>query len=155
MRSMYRLPEIYGTYSRLYGVLVETIKLITLMHNRKFSLEELQAKFGQSHGIWLYDICRGIDTSEGKGKHTQLIHGDLTLTPRPTVTKVKVAKSMMASKVFSPPLRLHADVERWMAVLGSEIYMRMMDEFEERSRWAKTLVVRRSSLYNDLCENAI
>ncbi|CAO3673051.1 unnamed protein product [Umbelopsis ramanniana] len=87
----------------------------------KYSSEELQAKFGQSQGIWLYDICRGIDNSE--------------------VTMVKVTKSMMASKVFSPPLRMIADVERWMAVLGSEIYMRIMDDFEERSRWPKTLVI--------------
>jgi nucleotidyltransferase/DNA polymerase involved in DNA repair len=36
------------------------------LDNRKYSLEELQIKFGQSQGIWLYDICRGIDTSEGK-----------------------------------------------------------------------------------------
>ncbi|KAI8575106.1 hypothetical protein K450DRAFT_263282 [Umbelopsis ramanniana AG] len=87
----------------------------------KYSSEELQAKFGQSQGIWLYDICRGIDNSE--------------------VTTIKITKSMMASKVFSPPLRLISDVERWMAVLGSEIYMRMMDDFEERSRWPKTLVI--------------
>lgn len=57
------------------------------------------------------------------------------------MTTIKITKSMMASKVFSPPLRMLADVERWMAVLGSEIYMRIMDDFEERSRWPKTLVV--------------
>ncbi|KAI9285429.1 hypothetical protein BC943DRAFT_323322 [Umbelopsis sp. AD052] len=87
----------------------------------KYSSEELQAKFGQSQGIWLYDICRGIDNSE--------------------VTTIKITKSMMASKVFTPPLRLISDVERWMAVLGSEIFMRIMDDFEERSRWPKTLVI--------------
>lgn len=57
------------------------------------------------------------------------------------VTQVKIAKSMMASKVFSPPLRSLVDVERWIAVLGAEIYMRIMDDFEERSRWPRTLMV--------------
>ncbi|CAM0140234.1 unnamed protein product [Umbelopsis sp. WA50703] len=47
----------------------------------------------------------------------------------------------MASKVFSPPLRSLVDAERWIAVLGAEIYMRIMDDFDERSRWPKTLMV--------------
>jgi hypothetical protein len=61
----------------------------------------------------------------------------------------------MASKVFQPPLRFVADVERWMAVLGSEIYMRIMDDFEERSRWPKTLVVSSKLLSSEVCRLAL
>lgn len=29
-------------------------------------MEELQSKFGQATGIWLYNICRGIDFEDGQ-----------------------------------------------------------------------------------------
>jgi hypothetical protein len=119
------------------------------MHNRKFSLEELQAKFGQAQGIWLYDICRGKDTSEGNIVVSIMNPFIMILTTASVVTKVKFTKSMMASKQFTPPLRLVSDVERWMSVLGSEIYMRIMDDFEERSRWPKTLVVRSRIIFSN------
>jgi hypothetical protein len=68
---------------------------------------------------------------------------------------VKIAKSMMASKVFSPPLRTIADVERWLVVLGAEIYMRIMDDYEERSRWPKTLTASEKLLVTKYPEKAI
>jgi DNA polymerase eta len=112
------------------------------LDNRKYSLEELQIKFGQSQGIWLYDICRGIDTSEGNmAPRRHSLYMQYLIKVKKKVTQVKIAKSMMASKVFSPPLRSLVDAERWIAVLGAEIYMRIMDDFDERSRWPKTLMV--------------
>lgn len=33
-----------------------------------YSIEELQRKFGKSTGLYIYNICRGIDNEEGTNK---------------------------------------------------------------------------------------
>jgi hypothetical protein len=38
---------------------------ILLFFYRKYNVEGLQERFGESTGMYLYDICRGIDHEEG------------------------------------------------------------------------------------------
>ncbi|CAH1761271.1 7334_t:CDS:10 [Entrophospora sp. SA101] len=58
-----------------------------------YSVSELQAKFGMENGIWLYNICRGVDGEE--------------------VVQRNISKSMMAAKSFKPPLKNFSQIEHW------------------------------------------
>ncbi|CAJ0747410.1 10324_t:CDS:2 [Entrophospora sp. SA101] len=84
-----------------------------------YSVSELQAKFGMENGIWLYNICRGVDGEE--------------------VVQRNISKSMMAAKSFKPPLKNFSQIEHWCKILSSELYKRLLDDYEINNRWPKTL----------------
>ncbi|RUP52118.1 LOW QUALITY PROTEIN: hypothetical protein BC936DRAFT_141014 [Jimgerdemannia flammicorona] len=85
----------------------------------KYPKEELQSKFGQATGIWLHNICRGIDFED--------------------VTIRNIPKSMMAAKSFRPPVRDMATLEHWLNVLAAEVFTRIQFDFETHARWPKTM----------------
>ncbi|CAJ0858829.1 14634_t:CDS:10 [Entrophospora sp. SA101] len=87
-----------------------------------YSVSELQAKFGMAYGIWLYNICRGVDSEE--------------------VVQRNISKSMMAAKSFKPPLKSLSQVVHWCNILSSELYKRLLDDYEINNRWPKTLTIQ-------------
>ena len=44
-----------------------------IYHSRKYSLEDLQQRFGESTGLWIYNIVRGDDDEEGMTSKKSLI----------------------------------------------------------------------------------
>ncbi|CAG8461275.1 11556_t:CDS:10, partial [Ambispora gerdemannii] len=104
------------------GTEVENVlKIETAGDLWKLSTEELQSKFGMTTGVWLYNICRGIDTEE--------------------VTQRNILKSMMASKSFRPPVTKMSQIEHWANILGVELYTRVKDDYEINQRWPKNLLI--------------
>ncbi|KAI8071667.1 hypothetical protein BC940DRAFT_293396 [Gongronella butleri] len=87
----------------------------------QYSMEDLQAKFGASNGTYLYNVVRGID------------HEEVILT--------KAAKSLIASKSMQPVLKRHQDVEPWFGILASELYGRIMEQWEQTELYPKTMTV--------------
>ncbi|KAI8388570.1 uncharacterized protein BYT42DRAFT_560542 [Radiomyces spectabilis] len=86
-----------------------------------YALKELQDRFGKSTGLWLYNISRGIDNEEVQ----------ITTSP----------KSLMAAKAMHPPLKSGREMERWFKILSTELYARIMINFEEYGTWPKSIVV--------------
>ena len=87
----------------------------------RFTLEELEYKLGSCDTAkWVFQIVRGIDTEGIKEK--------------------ELAKSFMSSKSFPSGIEF-ADMEEWITVLVTELLMRVTEDFEENSRWPKTLTV--------------
>jgi hypothetical protein len=48
---------------------------------------------------------------------------------------------MMAVKSFRPSLKNLEEIQHWATILGTELYTRVMDDFELNQRWPKNLVV--------------
>jgi DNA polymerase eta len=84
-------------------------------------LDELQQKFGDSSGLWLYNIVRGIDNED--------------------VILLKAPKSLMASKTIRPPITRRQDLIPWYAVLSGELHARVLTNWNENHSWPKTLSV--------------
>ncbi|KAI8343989.1 hypothetical protein BC941DRAFT_464229 [Chlamydoabsidia padenii] len=87
----------------------------------QYHLNELQQKFGESSGLWLYNIVRGIDNEE--------------------VILLKAPKSLMASKTHRPPITKHQDLLPWYTVLSGELHQRVMTNWNEHHNWPKTLSI--------------
>ncbi|KAG9284815.1 hypothetical protein G9A89_003738 [Geosiphon pyriformis] len=123
MNFMRELPfqKIRNLGGKLGSEIGNELKVETAGELWKFTVEELQAKFGMSTGVWLFNISRGIDT-EG-------------------VVQRNTTKSMMASKSFRPPIKTLANVEHWMNILATELYTRVIDDYELNQRWPRTLVM--------------
>ncbi|RKP03899.1 hypothetical protein CXG81DRAFT_5556, partial [Caulochytrium protostelioides] len=86
----------------------------------RYPLAELQAKFGDESGRWLYRIVRGLC--------------DAAVVPR------SKTKTMLASKMFRTPLRTFADIRTWLGVLSTELFVRLSHLWEQEQRWPRTLV---------------
>ncbi|KAI7906601.1 uncharacterized protein BX663DRAFT_198676 [Cokeromyces recurvatus] len=94
----------------------------------QFSIEDFQKKFGESTGIYLYNICRGIDNEE--------------------VSPTKAPKSMMAAKSFNPSIKTPQEMEKWFSILAAELRNRIMRHFEEYGTWPKTITIRYASIHH-------
>ncbi|KAI9480503.1 MAG: hypothetical protein EXX96DRAFT_183314 [Benjaminiella poitrasii] len=94
----------------------------------KYSMQDLQNKFGESTGTYLYNICRGIDNEE--------------------VSPTKAPKSIMAAKSFNPAIKSPQEMEKWFGILAAELQNRIMRHFEEYSTWPKTITVRYASFHH-------
>ncbi|KAF7729768.1 DNA-directed DNA polymerase eta rad30 [Apophysomyces ossiformis] len=94
----------------------------------KYDMKDLQLKFGQSTGSWLYNIARGIDNEE--------------------VIIAKEPKSLMAAKSMNPSISTEREMQRWFTILGSELYNRILAHFEEYGSWPKTISMHVRSRQN-------
>ncbi|CAG8614410.1 5311_t:CDS:2 [Paraglomus brasilianum] len=120
---MYSMPfqKIRNLGGKLGNFIEDVLQVETAGELWKFSVDELQAKFGRVTGAWLFGICRGIDSEE-------VVHRN-------------VAKSMMAAKSFRPPVKNLQQIQHWATILGTELYTRVIDDFELNQRWPKNLVI--------------
>ncbi|WWC71597.1 uncharacterized protein I206_105555 [Kwoniella pini CBS 10737] len=84
-------------------------------------LEEMQNRFGEE-SIWVYNILRGIDHTEVKGR--------------------VATKSMLASKNVRPNVRTPEQGHHWLSVLSGELNVRLREAREVApGLWPKTLVL--------------
>ncbi|GAA5979667.1 hypothetical protein JCM5350_003804 [Sporobolomyces pararoseus] len=103
------------------GVAVkETYEAETVEDLQKYSLSELQAKLGDDSGVWLWEVCRGLDFTE--------------VEPKTNV------KSMLSSKNFRPYIYKYSEVIHWLNILATELHLRLTDAREESpGLWPKTI----------------
>ncbi|KAI8143863.1 hypothetical protein BJV82DRAFT_87272 [Fennellomyces sp. T-0311] len=87
----------------------------------QYELKDLQERFGQSTGLWIYNIVRGNDDEE--------------------VNVTKAPKSLMASKSLRPAAKTPEDMHRWVGILSAELHTRILNNFEDFHSWPKTLLV--------------
>src|SRR5947209_685879 len=119
----------------------------SLYLHRKYTKEDLQARFGQATGIWLHSICRGIDFTDGQSFFETAVHvlgnvNNLLITSRATVTRCSdVSKSMMTAKSFCPPVRDMTTIAYWLNILATELFVRLQSDFKFHARWPKCFSV--------------
>ncbi|KAJ3040191.1 DNA-directed DNA polymerase eta rad30 [Rhizophlyctis rosea] len=87
----------------------------------KYSLDTLKTKFGDSTGVWLYNICRGICFED--------------------VTVRDMQKSMAACKSLRPSITKDDQARHWLGILSSELFTRIFDDYDLHRRWPRTLVL--------------
>lgn len=86
------------------------------------SLSEMQAKWGEE-GTWLYQLVRGIDTSE--------------------VNQRTANHSMMSAKNFRPGISTSKEALPWLSVMASELSVRLQEEREVEPMLAPRALVLR------------
>ncbi|CDS09752.1 hypothetical protein LRAMOSA02429 [Lichtheimia ramosa] len=87
----------------------------------QFSLEDLQRRFGESTGTWIYNIVRGEDDEE--------------------VMPTKAPRSLMAAKSFVKPVKDAKQMQNWIGIMSAELHNRIMTNLEDFSLWPKTLTI--------------
>ncbi|GAA5950553.1 hypothetical protein JCM3765_000526 [Sporobolomyces pararoseus] len=98
----------------------ETYEAETVEDLQKYSLSELQAKLGDDSGVWLWEVCRGLDFTE--------------VEPKTNV------KSMLSSKNFRPFIYKYSEVIHWLNILATELHLRLTDAREQSpGLWPKTI----------------
>ncbi|XP_050345009.1 DNA polymerase eta isoform X2 [Nymphalis io] len=101
----------------------EILKIQTMAHLQSFTERDLQAKFDEKNGTWLYNIARGIDIEPVQAKFNP--------------------KSIGCCKNFkgkSALLDLES-VKKWLRDLGDEIEERLEKDALETNRTPKQMVV--------------
>jgi DNA polymerase eta len=83
-----------------------------------YSQSILCQKYGQETGIWLWNICRGIDDA-------------------PVVARSK-SKSLMAFKSFAP-VNTMEKIEKFLGILASELSQRLREDYQRNKRHPKKL----------------
>ncbi|KAI9882060.1 MAG: hypothetical protein M1823_006203 [Watsoniomyces obsoletus] len=71
-------------------------------------LDQMKRKLGDDHGTWVYQIIRGIDSSEVNAR-TQI-------------------KSMLSAKSFRPTINTMEQAERWLRIFAADIFSRLVEE---------------------------
>ncbi|CAO3654523.1 unnamed protein product [Mucor hiemalis] len=88
----------------------------------KYDMDELQDKYGKSTGLYLYNICRGIDDEE--------------------VLAAKAPKSLMVAKTFTKPVTKPEDLQHWFSILAVELHERIIRHHEEFGTWPKNISLK-------------
>ncbi|KAJ1965189.1 N-acetyltransferase eso1 [Dipsacomyces acuminosporus] len=88
----------------------------------QYSVDQLGAKLGPKRAQNLHDLCRGIDTRE--------------------VTEGKEPQSLLSAKNFGRfPIPSLEKLEQWLSMNGTDLWMRVMEEWEIRKRWPRSLTI--------------
>jgi len=84
------------------------------------SVERLKHKLGEETGTWVYNVIRGVDTTEVNSR-TQI-------------------KSMLSAKSFRPFINTPEQAIRWLRIFSADIYSRLVEEgVLENKRRPKTI----------------
>ncbi|SPP76404.1 DNA polymerase eta [Drosophila guanche] len=116
--------KIKGLGGKFGEVLCETLGITFLGQLVKYTEAELQRKFDEKNGSWLFYICRGIDLE--------------AVTPR------FYSKSIGCCKKFPGRNNITGlkSLQHWLGELSSEINDRLDKDFMENNRKAKQMVVQ-------------
>ncbi|KAL8286986.1 hypothetical protein RQP46_003992 [Phenoliferia psychrophenolica] len=105
---------------KLGASIAEAYEAETVQDLLSVSVQELQRKMGEESGMWVWEIVRGLDFSEVEAK-TQV-------------------KSMLSSKNFKPAISKFSEVSHWMAILATELHLRLLEAREiSPGLWPKTI----------------
>ncbi|XP_034657320.1 DNA polymerase eta [Drosophila subobscura] len=116
--------KIKGLGGKFGEVLCETLGITFLGQLVKYTEAELQRKFDEKNGSWLFYICRGIDLE--------------AVTPR------FYSKSIGCCKKFPGRNNITGlkSLQHWLGELSTEINDRLDKDFMENNRKAKQMVVQ-------------
>lgn len=114
--SDFKFTKIRNLGGKLGDQVVAAFKTDTVRELLAVSVEQLTQKLGADTGVWLYEIIRGIDTSEVNAR-TQI-------------------KSMLSAKSFRPSINTIEQAERWLRIFAADIFARLVEDglLEKRRR---------------------
>ncbi|XP_067643242.1 DNA polymerase eta [Eurosta solidaginis] len=117
------LGKIRGLGGKFGEEICETLQIRYLGELLAYTEQELQRKFDEKNGTWLYNICRGIDLE--------------AVTPR------FYSKSIGCCKKFPGRNNITGlnTLRHWLGELANEVCDRMEKDMEENNRRAKQMVV--------------
>uniref|UniRef100_A0A0C9RHZ1 DNA polymerase eta n=1 Tax=Fopius arisanus TaxID=64838 RepID=A0A0C9RHZ1_9HYME len=103
------------------NIVVESLGCNVMADLLRYSLQDLQKRFGDKTGSWLYNIARGIDNE--------------------TVTNKLICKSIGSSKNFPGKAAITKleDLKKWVVSLTEEMVERLEQDMEENERRATHL----------------
>jgi DNA polymerase eta len=115
----YKFTKIRNLGGKLGDDMVDTFHTDTVLGLLDVSLERLKAKLGDGTGAWLYQVIRGVDTSE--------------------VNARTAIKSMLSAKSFRPGIH-EAQAQRWLRIFCADIFNRLVEEgIQDNKRRPKTI----------------
>ncbi|KAJ2554496.1 N-acetyltransferase eso1 [Coemansia sp. RSA 1933] len=92
-----------------------------------YTLEQLSIKLGQDSAMLVYNRCRGIDNS-------------------PVIDKNE-PQSLSATKNFNRyPVHHLEKLDRWILMNSMDLWMRVLEEWEMRKRWPRSLTMSYSTV---------
>uniref|UniRef100_A0A1I8NMY4 DNA polymerase eta n=1 Tax=Stomoxys calcitrans TaxID=35570 RepID=A0A1I8NMY4_STOCA len=124
------LSKIKGLGAKFGEEVCQRLGIRYLGQMLKFTEKELQHKFDEKNGTWLYNICRGIDLE--------------AVTPR------FYSKSIGCCKKFPGRNSINGlkTLQHWLLELANEIYDRLEKDVVENNRRAKQMVVNFAQDFN-------
>ncbi|XP_063227100.1 DNA polymerase eta isoform X2 [Bacillus rossius redtenbacheri] len=124
------IKKIRSLGGKFGDVVVDQLGCTVMADLAKLSEKQLQQKFDDKTGTWLYNIARGIDNER--------------------VTQRLVAKSIGCCKKFpgKQALGKKEDIEKWLFELASEVSDRLFKDLQENKRRASLLTVSYSQDVN-------
>ncbi|TVY25585.1 N-acetyltransferase [Lachnellula hyalina] len=118
--SDFKYTKIRGLGGKLGEQITTAFKTDTVNELLPIAIEQLKQKLGDDTGTWVYQIIRGIDTSEVNSR-TQI-------------------KSMLSAKSFRPTITTQEQAIRWLRIFSADIYSRLVEEgVVENKRRPKTM----------------
>jgi DNA polymerase eta len=117
-----KFTKIRGLGGKLGDQITSAFNTDTVKDLLEVPVEQLKQKLGDDTGTWVFQIIRGIDSSEVNSR-TQI-------------------KSMLSAKSFRPSINTPEQAHRWLRIFAADIYSRLVEEgVLENKRRPKTLTL--------------
>lgn len=104
----FKFTKIRNLGGKLGEQVVATFNTDTVKDLLPVPIEQLKQKLGEDTGTWVYQIIRGMDSSEVNSR-TQI-------------------KSMLSAKSFRPSINTQEQAIRWLRIFAADIYSRLVEE---------------------------
>ena len=118
--SEFKFTKIRGMGGKLGEEVVSGFNTDTIKELLPVPVEQLKLKLGDDTGTWVYNIVRGVESSEVSSR-TQI-------------------KSMLSAKSFRPSINTPEQATRWLRIFVADIYSRLVEEgVIENKRRPKTM----------------
>ncbi|XP_076463928.1 DNA polymerase eta-like [Babylonia areolata] len=117
------LHKVRSLGGKLGQSLMEELGVRMMGDLKKFSLQHLQALYGDKSGLWLHQACQGLEYE--------------------AVSSRQLAKSIGCSKMFRGKEKLDTKekVKFWVGELAKEVTERLLKDRENNKRTAKSMTV--------------
>jgi DNA polymerase eta len=118
----FKFTKIRGLGGKLGDQITSIFSTDTVKDLLPVSVEQLKQKIGDDTGTWVFQIIRGIESSEVNSR-TQI-------------------KSMLSAKSFRPSINTTEQAHRWLRIFAADIYSRLVEEgVLENKRRPKTMTI--------------
>jgi DNA polymerase eta len=118
--SDFKFTKIRGLGGKLGDQATSAFNTDTVKDLLPIPIEQLKQKLGGDTGTWVYQVIRGIDSSEVNSR-TQI-------------------KSMLSAKSFRPSINTPEQANRWLRIFVADIYARLVEDgVLENKRRPKTI----------------
>lgn len=106
--SSYKLSDIRGLGGQLGQRVMKAYSVEKISDFLPISLQDIQLKFGDETGLWLYSIARGSEFSE--------------VIPRTQI------QSMLSQKTFRPSITRHDQATKWLQIFAADLFGRLEEQ---------------------------